>query len=221
MKKIFQNLFKRYYTKVNQEFSTKDSIYCKGQIKKSHKEEFSEILSEIDAKKRKEYEEKKSDPSKKKINKTKIRKYIYSVVKGLLKASIEKELELREHNKKSYVTNNDNDKIEHFETSHFSFKMRIADGCELWLYEWLRFGSLALKISDTDCGILVTDKKDYVKIDFMNRDEIPKYVKKYTERYMLKFFNKVEVVSGKEIPKGKSVRMPLIIVKYSEPKFEY
>lgn len=217
MKKIFQNLFKRYYTKV--------STDPKKQIKKSHKEEFSEILSEIDAKKRKKYENKKSDHAKKKIDKTNIRKYVYSVVKELLKVSIEKELELREHNKKCYVTDNDNDndnnkdKTELFETSHFSFKMRVAGVRELGSYEWFLFGSLALKISDTDCRILLGGKKDYVKISFMNEDEIPKYVKKYTERYMFKFYNKVVLSTSKEI--SDSIWVPKINVEYSEPKFEY
>ena len=213
MKKIFQNLFKRYYTKV--------STDPKKQIKKSYKEEFSEILSEIDAKKRKKYENKKSDHAKKKIDKTNIRKYVYSVVKELLKVSIEKELELREHNKKCYVTNNDNnkDKTELFETSHFSFKMRVAGVRELGSYEWFLFGSLALKISRTDTAIFLHNTKDYVKIDFINGDEIPKYVKKYTERYMFKFYNKVVLSTSKEI--SDFVLVPKINVEYSEPKFEY
>ena len=120
------------------------------------------------------------------------------------------------------MTNNDNnkDKTELFETSHFSFKMRVAGVRELGSYEWFRFGSLALKISDTaGCRILLGGKKDYVKIDYINSYEIPKYVKKYTERYMFKYYNKVVLSTSKEFLN--IVLVPKINVEYSEPKFEY
>ena len=62
MKKIFLAIHEHYYAKFNE----KDNV-DKHNDNEKNKEEFNNILSEIDAKKRKKYENKKSDHAKKRL----------------------------------------------------------------------------------------------------------------------------------------------------------
>ena len=203
MKKAVQNLFKQYYIKLNTDVSTKDSTDPKKQIKKFYKEEFNEILSEIDAKKKKEQDKLKLIHNKKKIEKKKLRKYVYLIMKELLKKSIEIEMNLKKKNNNTKLLT----------TTRFSLKINVLTK---------RCGNY-IQIDNCNTKVKIKMIKYYDA-------EIVNYLRKYANRYLLKFYNKVEVASRIEEPDCsyapdllELARMTelFIDVKYSEPKFEY
>lgn len=226
MEKIAFGLCGNYYGKVNQEFSTELSTEVsadpKQQIKKSHKKKFNGFLSEIDAKKKKEKKMQKRIHNKQKTEKNKIRKYVYSIVEESIKKHIEEEI--NKINKKNNDKNNyKNNETEDFQTTYFSLKIRISnpdrkktcfpdDKKTLWIRD-----------------NILWDKKDKncLKLKFIKDKKIKYCVRKYAERYILKFYNngKVNLVDDIQINRygyySNTGLPPVIEISYSEPKFEY